>query len=65
MKQKAFFMIFKGLPVVKNCLRPESATLSEGERPKNLICKAKYFEGQEWISNCKPSILFFFLKDLK
>ena len=27
MKQKAFFIIFKGLPVVKICLRPESAPL--------------------------------------
>ena len=27
MKQKAVFIIFKGLSVVKNCLRPESTTL--------------------------------------
>ena len=27
MKQKAFFIIFKGLLVAKNCLRPESASL--------------------------------------
>ena len=27
MKQKAFFIIFKGLPVVKNCLIPECAPL--------------------------------------
>ena len=26
-KQKAFFITFKGLPVAKNCLRPESAPL--------------------------------------
>ena len=26
-KQKAFFIIFKGLSVVKNCLRPDSALL--------------------------------------
>ena len=26
-KQKAFFIIFKGLSVAKNCLRPESAPL--------------------------------------
>ena len=28
MKQKAFFIIFKGLPVAKNYLRPESASLN-------------------------------------
>ena len=28
MKQKAFFINFKGLSVAKNCLRPESAPLS-------------------------------------
>ena len=27
-KQKAFFIIFKGLSVVKNCLRPENALLN-------------------------------------
>ena len=27
MKQKTFFMIFKGLSVAKNCLRPESEPL--------------------------------------
>ena len=26
-KEKAFFIIFKGLSVAKNCLRPESAAL--------------------------------------
>ena len=26
-KQKAFFIIFKGISVVKNCLRPESVSL--------------------------------------
>ena len=29
MKQKAFFIIFKGLPAAKNCLRPESPPLTE------------------------------------
>ena len=29
LKQKAFFIIFKGLSVSKNCLRPESAPLSQ------------------------------------
>ena len=28
MKQRAFFIIFKGLSVAKNCLRPESAPLN-------------------------------------
>ena len=27
---KAFFIIFKGLSIVKNCLRPESAPLNLG-----------------------------------
>ena len=27
-KEKTFFIIFKGLSVAKNCLRPESAPLS-------------------------------------
>ena len=27
MKQKAFFIIFKGLSVSKNCLKPENAPL--------------------------------------
>ena len=38
MKQKAFFIIFKGLPVAKNYLRPESASLnfdSKGHEVKN------------------------------
>ena len=26
-KQKAFFIIFKGLSIAKNCLRPENAPL--------------------------------------
>ena len=29
MKQKAFFMIFQGLSVPRNCLRPETAPLKE------------------------------------
>ena len=29
MKQKAFFIIFKGLSVAKNCLRPESVPLNK------------------------------------
>ena len=28
-KQKAFFIILKGLPAAKNCLRPESAPLTD------------------------------------
>ena len=28
-KQKAFFIIFKGLLLAKNCLRPESAPLNK------------------------------------
>ena len=32
---KAFFIIFKGLSVAKNCLRPESAPL----KPKSLQIK--------------------------
>ena len=31
MKQKAFFFIFKGLSIAKNCLKPESAPLKQGE----------------------------------
>ena len=30
-KQKTFFIIFKGLSVAKNCLRPESAPLTFDE----------------------------------
>ena len=29
MKQKTFYIIFKGLSVAKNCLRPESAPLND------------------------------------
>ena len=29
MKQKAFFIIFKGLSIAKNCLRPDSAPLTK------------------------------------
>ena len=28
-KKKAFFIIYKGLSAAKNCLRPESASLTE------------------------------------
>ena len=32
LKQKAFFIIFKGLSIAKNCLRPESVPLIESGR---------------------------------
>ena len=35
MKQKAFFIIFKGLSVAKNCLRPESGSLNYPEEKMN------------------------------
>ena len=50
MKQKAFFIIFKGLPVVKNCLIPESAPLKSvsgtGAFPVHIakFKKKTYFE---------------------
>ena len=36
-KQKSFFIIFKGLSVAKNCLRPESAPLKEKHFSSFLI----------------------------
>ena len=35
MKQKSFFIIFKGVSNVKNCLRPESAPLMLQRKFKN------------------------------
>ena len=36
MKQEAFFIIFKGLSVAKNCFRPKSLSLT------GIKCKWKY-----------------------
>ena len=39
MKQKAFFIIFKGLSLAKNCLRLENAPLDQNKRDR---IKSKY-----------------------
>ena len=41
LKQKAFFIIFKGLSIAKNCLRPESAPLNQLVFQENKICNFK------------------------
>ena len=40
-KQKAFFIIFKGLSVAKNYLRPESAPLTKTKRSLKEVCSSK------------------------
>ena len=41
-KEKAFFIIFKGLLVATNCLRPEGAPLSYSLKPTKLTIKVTY-----------------------
>ena len=48
MKQKAFFMIFQGISVPRNCLRPETAPLTILAIKRGLLCKfAKNFKGHK------------------
>ena len=44
MKHKAFFIIFEGLSVAKNCLRPESVSLICRYSVFGKHCLAKVFE---------------------
>ena len=39
MKLKAFFIIFKGFSVIKNCLKPQSAPLRKTEIKLGLLTK--------------------------
>ena len=50
MKLKVFFVIFKGFPVAKNCLRPGSALLNKPA--------AKSFESCRFVKVCMFKYLF-------
>ena len=44
MKQKTFFMIFQGISVARNCLRPKTAPLTILAIKRGLLCNfAKKF----------------------
>ena len=43
MKEKAFFIIFKGLSVVRSCLRPKCGSLNLGTKEKQMFQIAKWF----------------------
>ena len=51
-KQKAFFMIFQGLSLARNCLRPETVSLTILAIERGLLCnfeknsKGRHFMGQ-------------------
>ena len=50
MKQKAFFMIFQGISVPRNCLRPETAPLTILAIKRGLLCNfAKKFKGRHFM----------------
>ena len=36
-KHKVFFVIFKGLSIAKNCLRPDSMPLSQNQESESFI----------------------------
>ena len=38
MKQKTFFMIFQGISVARNCLRPKTAPLTILAIKRGLLC---------------------------
>ena len=51
-KSEVFFMIFQGLSVGRNCLRPEKAPLTISDIKRGLLCdfaksfKSRHFMGQ-------------------
>ena len=55
MKQKVLFMIFQGLSVVKNCLRPETIL----EIKIGLLCNfAKNFKGRHFMGQSGTGLKF-------
>ena len=52
MKQKVFFMIFQGISVPRNCLRPETAPLTILAIKRGLLCNfAKNFKGRHFMGH--------------
>ena len=59
MKQKAFFMIFQGLSVPRNCLRPETAPLIMLAIKRGLLRNfAKNFKGRHFMGQSSTGLRF-------
>ena len=59
MKLKAFFMIFQELSVARNCLRPETASLTILAIKRGLLCHfAKTFTGRHFIGHSGRSLKY-------
>ena len=57
--KKAFFMIFQGFPVTRNCLRPETASLTILAIKRELFCNfAKTFKGRQFMGHSGSGLKF-------
>ena len=62
MKPKAFFIIFQGFSVARNCLRPETAPLTILAIKRRLFCnfaktlKSFYFMGHSGTQSFKKNV---------
>ena len=65
MKWKAFFINFQGLPVAKNCLRPEPAPLTILAIKRKLCCKfTKTLKGHHFMGHSGTGLKFSITIDL-
>ena len=61
MEEKAFFVIFQGFSVARNCLRPETASLTILAIKRGLMCNfAKTFMGRQFMGYCGTGLKFLF-----
>ena len=59
MKLKVFFMIFKGLSVARNCLRPKTAPLTVLAIKRGLLCNfVKTFRVRHFIGHSATDLKF-------
>ena len=59
MKQKAFFMIFQGLSLARNCLRPETVSLTILAIERGLLCNfEEKFKGRHFMGQSSTSLKF-------
>ena len=57
--KKAFFMIFQGFPVTRNCLRSETASLTILAIKRELFCNfAKTFNGRQFMGHSGSGLKF-------
>ena len=61
MEEKAFLVIFQGFSVARNCLRPETASLTILASKRGLMCNfAKTFMGRQFMGYSGTGLKFSF-----